>query len=130
MAGRAGVLCAIANLPSPAAAAVPKKARRERLLIVSMVAFSAMAHSRSQQCGMIIAKSAGCVKGGANVARRKKSVTDNVVRTKPLAQRTLRVLHSASHAAPRGLVSRFSLCLILATTVKSVRYRRESIQFP
>src|ERR1700674_3671364 len=79
MSGPGGPLCAITNPPSPAAAAVAKKPRREGLVIVSTLAFSFMAYSHSQKCAMIIAKGTGRVKGGAIVARQEKSVADNAL---------------------------------------------------
>lgn len=52
MVARAGVVCAITNLPSPAAAAVAKKARRERLVIVSTLTCSAMANPPVKDVGL------------------------------------------------------------------------------
>src|SRR6266550_1851788 len=52
------------------------------------------------------------------------------VRTKPLARRTLRVLHSASHAAPRGLVSRFSLLLDFGNYCKICRLQARIDSIP
>src|SRR6266550_2731086 len=52
------------------------------------------------------------------------------VRTKPLARRTLRVLHSASHAAPRGLVSRFSLLLDFGNYCKVCRLQARIHSIP
>src|SRR5712691_8615743 len=50
--------------------------------------------------------------------------------TKPLARRTLRVLHSASHAAPRGLVSRFSLLLDFGNYCKVCRLQARIDSIP
>src|SRR5258708_25718377 len=48
----------------------------------------------------------------------------------PLARRTLRVLHSASHAAPRGLVSRFALLLDFGNYCKVCRLQARIDSIP
>src|SRR6266581_3899618 len=61
MSARARVLCGIANPPSPAAA-VAKKARRERLAMVSTLGCSDICTLRGQGCRIRIADGAVCVK--------------------------------------------------------------------